>query len=187
MWHLYLAAIAGRDIYYDQRYAHNLDMRALLEAIRHAHQWIRACSRRFAATRSCLDQHRSVQQLDGAKVHPASDSRGAARCVNGRPPRRSGGCYPAGRVAGGACGPHGPLFFDAAFDPILTNKTPGDGRDILEASSNNLYSGVTMRALETFEEQYPLNSRLTARGRLIEDVYRVGGRYHREIGASSLT
>ena len=48
------------------------------------------------------------------------------------------------------------------FDPILTNKTPGDGRDILEASSNNLYSGVTMRALETFEEQYPLNSRLTA-------------------------
>ena len=74
-----------------------------------------------------------------------------------------------------------PLFFDAAFDPILTNKTPGDGRDILEASSNNLYSGVTMRALETFEEQYPLNSRLTANGRLIEDVYRVGGRYHREI------
>ena len=28
VWHLYLAAIAGRDIYYDQRYAHNLDMRA---------------------------------------------------------------------------------------------------------------------------------------------------------------
>jgi dipeptidyl-peptidase-3 len=33
VWHLYLAAIAGRDIYYDQRYAHNLEMRALLEAI----------------------------------------------------------------------------------------------------------------------------------------------------------
>ena len=27
-YHLYEAAIAGRDIYYDQRYAHNLDMRA---------------------------------------------------------------------------------------------------------------------------------------------------------------
>src|SRR6187401_1636957 len=33
VWHLYLAAIAGRDIYYDQRYAHNLEMRALLEAM----------------------------------------------------------------------------------------------------------------------------------------------------------
>src|SRR5687768_4904795 len=32
-WHLYQAAIAGRDIFYDQRYAHNLDMRDVLEAI----------------------------------------------------------------------------------------------------------------------------------------------------------
>ena len=33
IWHLYLAAIAGRDIYYDQRYAHNLPMREILEAV----------------------------------------------------------------------------------------------------------------------------------------------------------
>src|SRR5690242_15016047 len=33
IWHLYLAALAGRDIYYDQRYAHNLAMRALLEGV----------------------------------------------------------------------------------------------------------------------------------------------------------
>ena len=33
VWHLYRAAIAGRDIFYDQRYAHNLEMRDLLEAI----------------------------------------------------------------------------------------------------------------------------------------------------------
>ena len=33
IWHLYQAAIAGRDIYYDQRYAHNLEMRDVLEAI----------------------------------------------------------------------------------------------------------------------------------------------------------
>src|SRR5215217_5175775 len=33
IWHLYNAAIAGRDIYYDQRYAHNLDMRDVLEAV----------------------------------------------------------------------------------------------------------------------------------------------------------
>src|SRR5215510_7436196 len=33
IWHLTRAAIAGRDIYYDQRYAHNLDMRDVVEAI----------------------------------------------------------------------------------------------------------------------------------------------------------
>src|SRR5437016_10857886 len=33
VWHLYQAALAGRDIYYDQKYAHNLEMRDLLEAI----------------------------------------------------------------------------------------------------------------------------------------------------------
>src|SRR5215470_5466705 len=33
IWHLSQAAIAGRDIFYDQRYAHNLEMRDILEAI----------------------------------------------------------------------------------------------------------------------------------------------------------
>src|SRR6266540_6336791 len=33
VWHLAEAAIAGRDIFYDQRYAHNLVMRDVFEAI----------------------------------------------------------------------------------------------------------------------------------------------------------
>ena len=33
VWHLYEAALAGRDIYYDQRYRHALEMRDVLEAI----------------------------------------------------------------------------------------------------------------------------------------------------------
>ena len=33
IWHLYQAALAGRDIYYDQRYASGLTMRHVLEAI----------------------------------------------------------------------------------------------------------------------------------------------------------
>ena len=33
IWHLYRAAIAGRDIFYDQRYAHNLEMREIIEEI----------------------------------------------------------------------------------------------------------------------------------------------------------
>src|SRR3954462_11587628 len=33
IWHLAQAAVAGRDIFYDQRYAHNLEMRDVLEAV----------------------------------------------------------------------------------------------------------------------------------------------------------
>ena len=33
VWHLYQAALAGRDIYYDQRYRHALEMREILEEI----------------------------------------------------------------------------------------------------------------------------------------------------------
>src|SRR6185437_5217673 len=33
IWHLYQASIAGRDIYYDQRYRDSLAMRQLIEAV----------------------------------------------------------------------------------------------------------------------------------------------------------
>ena len=75
-----------------------------------------------------------------------------------------------------------PLFFDASVDPIVTNKTPGSSKDILNASANNLYVGVTMNDLHGFTEQHPLNSRLVKQnGKLVEEVYRVGGKYDAQI------
>jgi len=77
-----------------------------------------------------------------------------------------------------------PMLFDPAVDAVVTNKTPGQGRDILEASASNMYVGVRMSDVGTFDERYGLNSRLVKRdGRLVEEVYRVGGRYDREIRA----
>src|SRR3954463_8362882 len=35
-----------------------------------------------------------------------------------------------------------PMFFDPDFEPIVTNKTPGLGKDILASSANNLYVNV---------------------------------------------
>ncbi|MGH9145205.1 MAG: dipeptidyl-peptidase 3 family protein, partial [Vicinamibacterales bacterium] len=74
-----------------------------------------------------------------------------------------------------------PMFFDPNVDPSVTNKTPGPRKDILEASANNLYVGVTLKELEGFSERYPLNSRLVDRGKLVEEVYRVNGRYGAQI------
>src|SRR5881296_3423696 len=50
-----------------------------------------------------------------------------------------------------------PMFFDSEFDPTVTAKTPPHGQDILAASANNLYVGVTMKDLEGVEERYALN------------------------------
>jgi dipeptidyl-peptidase III len=66
-------------------------------------------------------------------------------------------------------------LFDPAFEPLTTAKTPPPGQDILQASSNNFYAGVTLADVKNFPERYPLNSRLVkdARG-LREEVYRAG-------------
>ena len=48
-----------------------------------------------------------------------------------------------------------PMFFDLTVDPIVTNKTPGAGKDILASSANNLYVGVTMKDLDGFEREAP--------------------------------
>ena len=59
---------------------------------------------------------------------------------------------------------------------MITAKTPPPGQDILQASSNTFYQGVTLADLKGFEEQYPLNSRVVkdANGALREEVYRAG-------------
>src|SRR5690606_17634721 len=77
---------------------------------------------------------------------------------------------------------YAPMFLDATVDPMVTCKTPGAGKDILQASANNLYEGVTMADLENVDERHPLNSRVRKAGaQVVEDVYRIGGMYDQEL------
>jgi dipeptidyl-peptidase-3 len=184
VWHLYLAALAGRDIYYDQRYAHNLEMRAVLEAIvTHAARIdpavlgeIRAYTKLFWINSGPYNNHTARKCLLDLSRDQLQAAIAAAEADGARFPRRAGETLDAfvDRLA--------PLFLDAATDPVVTNKSPGPGLDMLATSANNLYEGVTLRDLESFDERYPLNSRLVAgEGRLVEEIYRVGGRYDRQI------
>ena len=67
-------------------------------------------------------------------------------------------------------------LFDPEFEPMTTAKSPKQGMDILQASSNNYYEGVSLGDLKDFREQFPLNSRLVkgGDGKLREEVYRAG-------------
>jgi dipeptidyl-peptidase-3 len=69
----------------------------------------------------------------------------------------------------------GPIF-DPNVEPIITAKTPPAGKDIIQASSNTYYRGVSLQDLKNFTERYPLNSRVVkgADGAIREEVYRAG-------------
>ena len=184
IWHLYQASLAGRDIYYDQRSSSGLEIRNTMEAIlaysdgvdpdtlaaiRHYTKllWIHSgpyhhlTARKF--TLGC-----SAQDLESAlRTAVAHGAR-----IGGRVPD------PPTHVAALRR-----MVFDPNVMPIVTNKSPAPGKDMLESSANNLYHNVAMKDLIGFREKYGLNSQLDGGkgGDLFERVYRIGGLYGDEI------
>ena len=184
VWHLSRAALAGRDIFYDQKHRNALEMRRVLEAILSHPQGV------DPATLAELQRYTKLFWLN---TGPYNNLTARKFVLKISPPALAAAAKAA--ASAGASFPTqanesldqlltrlGPMFFDPNVDPSVTNKTPGQGRDILSSSANNLYSGVTLADLSGFAEKYGLNSRLVKNnGRLVEEVYRVGGRYDKEI------
>ena len=184
VWHLSQAAIAGRDIYYDQKHRNALEMRRVLEAI---------VSHSAGVDAATLEEIQRYTKLFWINTGPYNNLT-ARKFVLKITPQALAGAAKAAASAGASFPTQanesldqllarlGPMFFDPDVDPIVTNKTPGAGKDILSSSANNLYSGVSLADLRGFTEKYGLNSRLVkTNGRLVEEVYRVGGRYDKEI------
>ena len=185
-WHLYNAALAGRDIFYDQHYAHGLEMREVLEEI------LTHASGVDAATRAEIERYTKLFWINSGPFNNLTARKFVLRCAPeafraaAAEAGGQGARFPLGNgeTLDGLLARLEPMFFDSSYDTVCTSKTPGPGRDILESSANNLYEGVKMGDLEGFAERYALNSRLVRRdGHLVEEVYRVGGRYDREIRA----
>jgi dipeptidyl-peptidase-3 len=66
-------------------------------------------------------------------------------------------------------------LFDMNFEPLTTAKSVSAGKDIIQASANNFYSGVALADLKSFTERHRLNSRVVKEnGKLVEQVYRAG-------------
>ena len=186
IWHLYQAALAGRDIFYDQRYRHNLVMRDVLEEILTHSDGI------DASTLAEIERYTKLFWINTGPYNNLTARKFVLKCTPesflaaARHAQAAGAAFPlaAGESLDDLLERLRPVFFDATFEPIVTNKTPGEGKDILAESANNLYVGVTMSDLDGAAERYPLNSRLVKTGgRLVEEVYRVGGKYDREIRA----
>jgi dipeptidyl-peptidase-3 len=186
VWHLYQAAIAGRDIFYDQRYAHNLEMRDALEEIVSHPGGI------DSGTLAEIERYTKLFWLNSGPYNNLTAKKFVLTCTPealaaaAHAAQKSGAKFPSanGETLDQMLARLKPMFFDLEFDPQVTAKTPPRGKDILTASANNLYAGVTMKDVEGYREEHPLNSRLVkANGKIAEEVYRIDGKYGRQITA----
>jgi dipeptidyl-peptidase-3 len=186
VWHLSQAALAGRDIYYDQRHALNLELRDLIEGI------VAHPAGVDPATLAEIQRYTKLFWINSGPYNNLTARKFVLRCTPAalaaaaRAAAAGGAAFPLrkGETLDQLLARLQPMLFDPAVDPMVTAKTPPPGQDILEASANNLYVDVAMKDLEGFDEKYPLNSRLVKTGgRLVEEVYREKGRYGRQIAA----
>jgi dipeptidyl-peptidase-3 len=194
IYHLSQAAIAGRDIFIDQKYAHSLAIRDLIEEVLTHPEGI------DTATLAEIRRYAKLFWINNGPHNPVTSRKNVLKCpfedfaravtkaeANGaRLPKRPS------ETTAGLLRRMRPILFDPNVDSLVTNKSPGAGGDILEASANNLYRGVTLKDLQGFRERFPLNSKLVKRrdGKLQEIVWRAGfddavpaGMYARRIKA----
>jgi len=185
IWHLSLAALAGRDIYIDQKHRSALEMRGILEQIVAHPQGV------DPAALAEIQRYTKLFWINNGPYNNLT----AQKFVLKTTPAALAAAVKAAQQAGASFTIHGeesldallarlqPMFFDPNVDPSVTNKTPPPGKDILTASANNLYAGgVSMADLKGFTEKYGLNSRLVkGSGKLTEEVYKIDGRYAKQI------
>jgi dipeptidyl-peptidase-3 len=193
-YHLAQAAIQLDPVFYDQMSSYGLEAKRLLGAL------VEDPARLPESSRSAIVEfaklffanHGNHNETTGRKMLPSFTADDLAHAAAAA---RTHGAHlgTAAQLAKTLADLQAPLF-DPAYQPAITDKSPAGGADILTASSNNYYQGVTLADLKGFTERYPLNSRLVKRGgRLIEEVWRAGtpdgkvppGRYAKELAATN--
>jgi len=184
IWHLYQAALAGRDIFIDQKHKDALAMRGVLEQIITHEKAV------DPATFKDIQRYTKLFWLNNGPYNNLTARKFVLACTPDAFAAAAKAAAGAGATFSTGAGESldqllarlRPMFFDPNVDPIVTNKAPGPGKDILLASANNLYSGVSMADLKGFDEKHGLNSRLVKKdGKLAEEVYKADGRYGPQI------
>jgi dipeptidyl-peptidase-3 len=179
VWHLYQAALAGRDIFLQQKCAEALEVRDLLEEILTHPEGI------ADDTLSAVDEYTRLFWINNGPYNAVTarknvmggtrlDLRHAAEQAHA-----SGARFPLreGEDARDFVKRLERLLFDSDHEAMVTAKSPEGSRDVIEASSVTFYGdGINVRNLAGFPERYELNSTIVAKpsGRYEEQVWRAG-------------
>jgi len=174
-YHLTQAAIQLDPIFYDQMSTYGLEAKRLLGAM------VEDPARLPAASRQAIVDYAALFFGNGGNHNETTNQKfvpalsyeqfaAAAEAARAKGAKLGTRAQLAKRLAG----LQRPLF-DPAYQVSITEKSPPAGQDILQASSNNYYQGVTLADLKGFVERHALDSRLVKRnGKLVEEVYRAG-------------
>lgn len=186
-YYLYEAALSGRDIYWDQKYRHNLTVRKTLEAILQSYQGERSGADWDAFTTYA----KQVFFANGIHHHYASTkilptfprdylTTLITKSDSARLPL-------AGKSPGDLAQALTPIVFDPKLDAKTVNLEAGI--DNVKNSAANFYQGVSAEEVASFYEKkaketgnprlsYGLNTQLVkVDGKLIERPWKVGGMY----------
>ncbi len=191
LYYLYEAALSGREIIYDQKYRYNLAIKRTLEQILRHYPGDRSAADFKALTRYLKRVWFSNgihHHYGNDKFSPGFDFAQFERFVKATPAE-----FPVreGQTLDELLAELAPVMFDPSVDAKLVSKRAGV--DVLESSAVNFYSGVTQAEVEAFyagrlaaDDPTPISLGLNSRlakidGRLIEQVFKIGGRYTQAI------
>jgi dipeptidyl-peptidase-3 len=180
-YYLYQAALAGRDIAIDQHQASALEVRELFETL-YAHpqqvdpavmQKITTYLKLFWINNGAYDAITSKKFVPECSFEEFKQACMVASSQGARFDLREKETLPQklDRLK--------KVIFDATFEPMLTNKTPGE--DWIKQSAVNFYDhGLTLNEVQAWAkrggEKYPLNSFVgRENGKIVEKVWRAGG------------
>ena len=180
IYYLYLAALAGRDIAIDQHHRHALEVRDLFEQVyqyqanidHEVNQKISSYLKLFWINNGFYDNLTSRKFVPECTFEQFKNA-----C---RTAARNGAKFDvAGETLEARLERLKKVIFDPNYEPMLTNKTPGE--DFIAASAVNFYSrNLNYNEVQAWakagREKYPLNSFVAKeKGRIVEKVWRAGG------------
>jgi len=186
-YYLYEAGLSGRDIFWDQKYGHNLQVRKTLEAVLTSYKGERAGAN-WAAFESYAKQ---VFFSNGVHHHYSNTkfiAEFAPEYLVTLLTQSDATLLP---LAGGTPTDLAKALTPILFDPKVapTNTNVDAGVDNIAGSANNFYRGVTAPEVEAFyadmaksaknpRVMFGLNSQLAKiDGKLVERPWKVGGMY----------
>ncbi len=188
VYYLYEAALAGRDIFYDQNYKYNLKVRKTLEAIVSSYNG----DKNSDDYKNFMDYAKRVWFSNGIHHHYASDKfqpefskEFFAEAV--KKANQADLPLTEGQTVDQFLTEITPIIFDPNVAPKKIVLDPGV--DVIKASAVNFYEGVTQKEVEAYYNKirkaddpspisYGLNSKMVKEnGQLVEKVWKVDGMY----------
>lgn len=187
LYYLSQAALSGRDIIWDQNYKHNLRVRKTLENIVENYKGDRNTpdfEKFMVYAKRVWFSNGIHHHYSTRKILPEFSADYFATLVKST----TQGQFPLeGETMEAFINTMTPILFDPNKDVKRVNQD--EGVDLVAASANNYYEGVTQKEAEEFYAKlidkenkqpisYGLNSRLVKEnGKVVEKVYKVGGLY----------